>query len=72
MKEHTAARIPADEHLRLAGAREPDLDINRGAVIQFLVMAPMMKHWICPSPNTSPGMRIPLSSYDFSLGVNQP
>ncbi|MNJ78753.1 hypothetical protein D3C77_765860 [compost metagenome] len=50
MQGHSAARIHADEHLRVASAEKPDLDINRGAVVQLLVMSPMMKHWICPAP----------------------
>ncbi|AJG12611.1 hypothetical protein RK21_01103 [Pseudomonas plecoglossicida] len=42
--------IHANEHLRLASSGKPDLDINRGTVIQLLVMTPVMKRWIGPSP----------------------
>ncbi|ESW36697.1 hypothetical protein O164_28340 [Pseudomonas taiwanensis SJ9] len=50
MQCHSAASVHTDEHLRLTSAREPDLDINRGAVIELLVMDTMMKHWIRPIP----------------------
>ncbi|AFK67201.1 hypothetical protein YSA_00781 [Pseudomonas putida ND6] len=50
MKGHATSRVDADEHLRLTGAREPDLNIDSGAVIELLVMGTMMKHWIRPIP----------------------
>jgi len=50
MQCHSTASVHTDEHLRLTGAREPDLDINGGAVIELLVMGTMMEHWICPIP----------------------
>jgi hypothetical protein len=42
MDSHAARGIYADEHLRRASAGQPNLDIDKRAVIECFVMNPVM------------------------------
>nr|ELU0814634.1 hypothetical protein [Pseudomonas putida] len=54
MDSHAARGIYADEHLRRASAGQPNLDIDKRAVIECFVMNPVMYVWVRPLPKSLP------------------
>lgn len=52
-KEQPVNAIYTDKELSHTGTREAALNINRGAIAEFLVMATMVKLMVCPFPKPS-------------------
>lgn len=65
MKRHARPGIYPDKQLGIARARQSHLYIHGRAVVQRLIVRPVVKGGVCPVQKTSPRIRMP-PSYDFS------